>query len=265
MEFTAINSIRPLGWIRFWSLILYKTYSELRAESERTYIGYAWWGIEPILSMGVYFVVFKWILDRGTENYATFLIIGLVPWRWLSTSLQHGANAILSARSLMQQVYLPKLVLPIVSLLTDTFKFLVILVLLLVFLLFSSFPIGPYYLALPFVLAIQALLVGGLTFILAGAVPFLPDLRMVLENVVRLWLFLSGVFYPLEALPERLWIYFRMNPMLTIINSYRDILMYGRWPDFQALSVIAAGSLLLLAIGVALIHHNDYRYPKLQV
>lgn len=264
MEWISQGRTKSLGWARYWSLIAYKTYAELRAESERTYIGYAWWGVEPILSMGVYYVVFKWILERGTENYAAFLIVGLVPWRWLSTGILHGANAILSARSLIHQVYVPKVVFPIVSLLTDTFKFLVILALLLVFVVLSGYPVGAYYLALPVVIIVQGIFTAGLILLVAGIVPFLPDIRMVLDNLVRLWLFLSGVFYTMESLPERLWPYFRWNPMVAILDSYRDILMYGRWPDFQDLLVIAVGSSVLLLAGAALIRRNDYRYPKLR-
>lgn len=254
---------RRQGWHRYLNLILYKTYAELKAESERTYVGYAWWVIDPLLSMAVYWVVFEWILRRGTDDYASFLIVGLVPWRWLSTGIVHGASSILASRSLMQQVYLPKLILPVVSVLTDTVKFLVVLALLLLYIVLAGYAPGWQYLALPAVVLVQGAFIGALSLILAGITPFAPDLRMVLENLVRLWLFLSGVFYPLDVLPETLRFAFRFNPMATIIDSYRNVLMYGRWPDLVPLLLIAVLSVVLGAVGARIIRRNDFLYPKL--
>ncbi|RMH21258.1 MAG: ABC transporter permease [Acidobacteria bacterium] len=248
---------------RWMGLAIFKTYADLRAESARTYVGFLWWIAEPLLSLGVYYIVFELILDRGTENYVAFLFTGLVPWRWLSTTLVHGSGSILFADNLMQQVYLPKVLFPIVAFLTDTFKFLVVFAVLLVFVRISGFPLGWSYLALPLVLLVQGLLVIGVTLIAAGITPFIPDLRVVLENLVRVWLFLSGIFYDVGALSADAQWYFRLNPMTSVIEAYRHILLDGVWPSFAWLSIVTVLALALCALGALLIHRFDYTYPKL--
>lgn len=253
---------RPLA--RYLSLIAYKTYADLRTESERTYAGFVWWIVEPVLSMAVYYLVFGVIMKRGTPDYVQFLFVGLVPWRWLHTTVMHGSNSILAERSLMQQVYLSKLVFPSVSVLTDTFKFLVVFLLVLGFVWISGFPPNAAYLALPMVLVVQFLLVSALAILFASVGPLVPDIRIVLDNVVRLWFFLSGVFYDLDRFSPEAQYYLRMNPMAVLLESYRDILLHGRWPDFVRLGWFSLLSLVILAIGIGIVRRYEYVYPKLR-
>jgi len=249
---------------RYLDLVLYKTYAELRTESERTYIGFMWWIVEPVISMFVYYLVFQVIMQRGTENFVAFLFIGLVPWRWLATSITHGANAILAERSLMQQVYLSKLVFPLVSVLTDTVKFLVVFLLVLMFVALSGFGVGAPYLALPFLLVVQFLLILGLTILCAAVTPFLPDLRIVLSNLIRLWFFLSGIFWDVKSFSPEMQRYLRLNPMTVVIESYRDILLHGEWPALPKLAAIGGFAALVCVVATLGIRRWDFVYPKLQ-
>lgn len=248
------------------SLVLYKASAYLRAESERTYAGFVWWILEPALSMLVYYLVFSFLLDRGGPEYVAFLLVGIVTWRWFQSTILRGANAIVSAKTLMQQVYVPKLVFPLATLLSDTFKFGIVFLLLLVGLALTGFPVATGALvALPLVLGVELLLVTALTVLAAGAVPFLPDLRIVLQNLLRLWFFLSGVFYDLEIFPERAQFWLRLNPMAVILESYRGVLLEGEWPDVPRLLAIAAGATVLVALVVWGVTRSDYVYPKLRL
>jgi lipopolysaccharide transport system permease protein len=256
--------IEAAGLRRYVSLVSYMTYADLRAESERTYVGFLWWVLEPVISMFVYYLVFQVIMQRGTPDYVQFLFVGLVPWRWLQTTVVHGANSILRARSLMQQVYLTKLVFPVVSILTDTFKFLLVFLLALIFVWITGFDVGISYLALPLVMLVQLLLIVALTTFFAGVAPLVPDVRIVLDNLVRLWFFLSGIFYDVDRFSEAAQWYLRLNPMTVVIESYREILLEGIWPDLARLAVIGAAASVVTLFAVSLVRRYDYVYPKLR-
>ena len=249
---------------RLLSLVFYKTYAELRAESQRTYVGFLWWILEPIASMAVYYLVFSVILRRGGEDYVGFLFAGIVPWRWFQTTTMRGAGAILSARGLMQQVYLPKVVLPLVTFLADSFKFALVFVLMLVYFVATGRPPTVAWLALPVLLVVQGLLVAGTTLLAGAVTPFLPDVRVVLQNVLRLWFFLSGVFYDVEVFSAEAQRWLRLNPMVVLLEGYRDVLLNAGWPDFGRLVVIAGGSALAAAAAAAVLHRFDHVYPKLR-
>ncbi|MDM8569536.1 ABC transporter permease, partial [Thiotrichales bacterium HSG1] len=213
--------------LRYSELIVYKTYADLRAETERTYLGFLWWVFEPILYMSVFYVFFGLLLKQGTPDYVPFLLVGLTAWQWLKSCLSHGAETILGASGLMQHVFLPKVIFPIILVLTDTVKFLFILVLLFIFLWWYGYSVNITYLALPIVLLIQLLFTMALVFFLAAVVPFLPDLRFVVENILLALFFMSGVMIRSDIVPEAYQHYYYSNPIVILIESYRDILMYN--------------------------------------
>ncbi len=246
-------------------LIRYKTYADLKAETQRTYLGFLWWVIEPIMYMGVFYIFFGLLLGHKTDDFVPFLLIGLTIWQWFKSCLSHGSETILGGHTLMQQVFLPKVIFPIILLLTDTVKFLFILALLLIFLWTYGYEVGLSYIALPILLMVQLLFTAMLTFLLAAIVPFLPDLRFVVENVLLAVFFMSGVMISPDIVPAEYKMYYYLNPMANIIDDYRNILMHNQWPDWTSLGIIAFISLIGIALTVRLIKRFEYIYPKVMV
>jgi lipopolysaccharide transport system permease protein len=250
-------------FFRYSELILYKTYADLKAETERTYLGFLWWVFEPIMYMSVFYVFFGVLLEHKTTNFVPFLLVGLTAWQWLKSCLSHGSETILGGHGLMQQVHLPKVIFPIILILTDTVKFIFIFFLLLNFLWIYGFGISINYLALPVVLIVQLLFTTALTFFLAAIVPFLPDLRFVVENVLLAVFFMSGIIIDVNSIPVDYRVYYYMNPIVSIVESYRHILMDHVWPNWLALFMIGIISLIGIWLGSRLISRFEYIYPKI--
>lgn len=244
-------------------LILYKTQADLRAEAAKTYIGFLWWVLDPLMFMAIFYVVFGLLLRRATPNFVPFLLIGLVSWRWFQNTIAHGATAILGNRGLMQQVYVPKLIFPMVVILTDLVKFSVVLALLLIYLWGAGFGINWSYLALIPLLLAQFLLILGVTLLVAAVIPFVPDLRFLVDHILQIAFYFSGIFFAGATIPESYQFYFYLNPMALIIESYRDILLYRTWPSGSALVAITLLGLGLSLLAYQLLSRIDHLYPKL--
>jgi len=262
---TAAPFTRPRYFLdpRIIDLVLYKTYADLRAEAAKTYINYLWWVIDPILSMLVFYVVFGLIFHRDGEGFIQFLLTGLVIWTWYKQSVSHAGNSILAGKGLMNQVHVPKLVFPLVTLLTDLTKFGFVLSLLLIFLWLSGYAPGSAYLALPLVLATQLMLTAALGFTLSAIVPYVPDLKLLVENLLHLQFFLSGIFYSAEHIPEQYQFWFYLNPMASLIEDYRSILLHNMWPAWGRLSLLVLFSAAVIAGAVALIQRLEREYPRI--
>lgn len=248
---------------RWIDLVLYKTYADLRAEAAKTYVNYLWWVLDPILSMLVFYVVFGLLFQRGGEGYVAFLLTGLVAWTWYNQTLSHAGTTILNGKGLINQVYVPKLVFPLVTFLTDLTKFAVVLGVLLLFLLMSGYSPSASWLALPPVLLTQLLLCMALALALAAVVPYLPDLKLLVNHLLHLQFFLSGIFYSANDIPEPYRFWFFLNPMASLIHDYRAVLLEGGWPHWERLTVIALLSLLVLALAAIMIQRLDRVYPRL--
>lgn len=246
-------------------LILFSTYAELRAERSRSYLGLIWWVAEPGMMMAAFYLVFDVILNTGGPGYVPFLLVGLTVWQWMKSCITHGGYAIWGNLGLIRQVRLPALVFPIVQMLADTIKFGCIFALLLVILWLTGYPPSVSYLALPLLFAIVLLFAAGAGFIVAAVVPLVPDLRFVIEQVLTVVMFLSGVVFALDSVPSPLREVLALNPVATLLDASRGILMHGQWPDWVAVAKVGVVSALVCALGIFAVTRLAPRYPKLAV
>ncbi|MGE5625975.1 MAG: ABC transporter permease [Bacillota bacterium] len=249
---------------RYLELVWYKGLSDLRAEASRAYVGFVWWILEPLLYMGAFYLVLGLGLRVGGSHAVLFLLCGLVPWKWFASSVQNGSSIIQMNSGLIQQVYLPKYILPWLVLVTNGMKFLIILGLLL---LLAGFSHGAAlsWVALPVVVLVEMLLITAAASLAAALVPLLPDLSLVIDNGLFLMMFLSGVITDLNRLPSRLHLMLSLNPMVAVIDAYRAVLLDQSWPNWGALAAVAAFSLVLYALAFDLLRRYDRIYPKLML
>ena len=249
--------------LHFLELILFSTYAELRAESARSYLGLAWWIIEPAMNMATYYVVFVVVLHTAQADYVPFLLVGLTLWQWFKSCVSHGGYSIWQNLPLVRQVRLPVQVFPSVQILADTVKFLFILALLLVILWCSGYAPNPTYLALPVVLLVELVFAAGAAYVVAALMPFVPDLRFVIEQLLTIMMFLSGIVFSLDAVPQSMRAWFALNPIVVLVDAGRGILMHAQWPDWFALGRVALISWVLYAFGAFLVQRWTPRYVKL--
>ena len=213
--------------------------------------------------MTVFYVVFAVVLERGTEDYPIFLFIGLVVWQWFGNTVASAMPSVHQAASLINQVRFPKVILPLTVVLTNTYKFLFVMSILTVLLWVSGFPPASAYVALPLLMLLQLLLVYGASTLVASLTPLLPDLQYIIGNLLRAMMFMSGIFYPIAAIPEKYQMLFYLNPMVAIIDAYRQVLMHGQWPSLQSLAY-AASVTVAVAVGASVfVAAMDSRFARL--
>lgn len=244
-------------------LIFFSTYAELRAERSRSYLGLIWWVLEPAMMMAVFWLVFGVILNSEGSDYVPFLLVGFTVWQWIKSCITHAGYAIWSNLPLIRQAPLPPLSFPLVQMLADTVKFGFIFVLLVVVLWCMGYPPNVAYLALPLLFAIVFLFAVGVGFVVAAVVPLVPDLRFVIEQVLMVAMFLSGVIFSLAKVPPELASILQWNPVLELIEATRGILMHATWPPIDVLARVALVSVVVCFLGITLVRRLSPRYPKL--
>ena len=209
-------------------LIFVKAWAEIKSEVSRAYIGFVWWFLEPLLYMGAFYLLFGIGLRQGGDNFLYFLLCGLVPWKWFSSTLNSGSRSIVANAGLINQVYLPKYIFPLIVVVINTFKFTLVFPVLLLLLVASSFEPSPSWWALVPILISQLLLVTSGTCLLSCLVPYLPDLRYVIDNGMLLLMFLSGVFFSVDSLAPEIRNIFLLNPIAILLECYREVLIEGK-------------------------------------
>lgn len=243
------------------TLSLYKAYYDLKAESSRNFLGIVWWLVEPLLYMSVFYLVFgKLLSPRSGGDYVTFLLIGLVVWKWFASVVALGSSSLLSNMGLMRQVYVPKYVFPLSSAFLATAKFCMVMPVLMAYLIFAGYDPSIGWLWLFPVMLVQFLVALGVGATLASFVPFLPQIRPLVENFLMLLFFLSGVFFNIRGLGHADLLL--LNPVAKLIDMYRIILMRGDFDVFELSGPLVFG-VISVCMAYYLLGRFDRTYPKL--
>jgi lipopolysaccharide transport system permease protein len=224
-----------MEWRRYWHIVVYRAYAELKSEAQLNYMGYVWWLLEPLLNTVLFYVLLVAVLEQQPIGASSFLLVGAITWQWLNASVLNAATSIFDAGGMLKQIYLPKVVLPLISILTSTWKFIFIFFLLLVWIWINGYRPNPAYAALPLLLLLELGVILSITLPLAVLIPYFPDARIAVDAILRSVMLISGIFFTVPPAYEK---YFYLNPMAVLIVSFRDALMYGTWPPWGLLGYV---------------------------
>ncbi len=236
---------------------------DLRGRYKGSVLGFTWTFLNPLLQLAVYTVVFSTIMRNGIEDYYLFLFVALIPWIFFAASLTGGASCIISQKELVKKIYFPREVLPIAHVTCQLVNMLLSFIVVFVVLLLSGRGInfmGLIYL-LP-VIAVEYLLALGIAFISSALTVYLRDLEHILVIVAMAWQFLSPVMYSIEQVPERIRLWFNLNPMSHVISAYRDILYYKQAPHLNTLLTAVGLGIGLLVIGWILFGQMERHFAE---
>lgn len=240
-------------------LIRYLVGADLKRTHADTIIGQLWWILDPILQVGVYYLVFDLIFKRKTPDFLLYLLAAVLPWKWFNTALNDAMSSVVSRQGLIRQIPFPKLVLPTSAALASTVSFAIGLVALaLVYLLYLP-RLTPWIAFLPVIAFVQLVFSLAIAISLAAANSFYRDVANVTGHILRLLFYMSPILYTVDELPSNPTIrfLFSLNPFTTLMTAYRAVI-YGtatgpsQAPDFVALGILLAISVVLLTCAIAL-------------
>ena len=249
---------------KYTSYLYLKVQSNLRSEVSKNYLSYFWWVVEPILMISVFYLVFGTLLNRGDENFIYYLMVGVVFWLWFSNIVSHSILSILGAGPLITQVYFPKVILPLIVILVDTFKQSIVVIILLFF-IGVTHGVSVSWLALPLLFLAQFIVNIAASLTVAALTPFIPDLRFLVDIGLSMLMFCSGIFYDLKLIAPEYHDLFMLNPIANLITQYRSVLLYGNWPEWGGVITLSLICGLIIFLMAIFIKKNDRLYPRLAI
>lgn len=247
----TLRRLREL--LAYRNMIRYLVVRDLKVRYKRSVLGFAWSFLNPLLMMLVFTLVFTALRQYSIAKYPVFLLSGLLPWQWFSNSITAASGSIVANAALVRKVYFPREVLPLTAILSNMVNYLLALIPYAAFMLLFRVPVTPWIALLPLVMILQFFFTFGLSLILCTANVFYRDTQEILQTILRLWFFLTPIFYSLDTLSSTVahWIN-TLNPMAPLICAYRTILYAGEPLHYRSLMPGLALSLLLMGIGYGL-------------
>ncbi|HVU38451.1 MAG TPA: ABC transporter permease [Opitutales bacterium] len=253
---------RLQAFIRYRDIVWYRTLAGLKSEARQQFLGYIWLLLEPCITTAIVYVVYVFIFQTRGADQVVMLLVGTIVWQWFESSVMQGMGGIKAKLHIMIHFKLPKYIFPLVGILTNTWKFLCVFLVLLTFCAACGFPPNWHFLWLPLVLAAQLVLIIGLALPLAIAVTYFSDLTTVVSSIFRLLMFISGVFFTVTTVPPAARRYFYLNPMAGLIESYRYVIMWHQGPNLAALAYALCWGLSFGTLGLVWCSYIDGKILK---
>jgi lipopolysaccharide transport system permease protein len=235
---------------------------DLKVRYKRSILGIFWALLEPLLLMILFSVVFSILLRIRIDNYPVFLLCGILPWTFFSTSLSYSAGSIAGNATLIKKIYFPREIIPLTAIISRLANFLISLCLLLIFLLAFKIKLTCYLVYLPLILGVQLIFVLGLSLFFSSLNTFYHDVGFIMQFILFGWFYLTPIFYPLTMVPKEYLSLYMLNPMATIVHSYRNIFFYGLPPDFYYLSIAFVISIFCFLVGIYVFRRLEFRFAE---
>lgn len=236
---------------------------DLKGRYKGSVLGFLWTFLNPLLQLAVYTMVFSRIMRAGIEDYYLFLFVALIPWIFFSTSLSGGAGCILAQQDMVKKIYFPREVLPISYVTSQFVNMLLSFVVIFLVLLLSGHSLRlATLLCLPLIMMVEYMMALGFSMVMSAVTVYIRDFEYILGIFMLAWQFLTPVMYSMQQIPlDMQWI-FACNPMTSVITAYRDILYYGKAPQFQTLAFAAVVGMIMMIAGWGAFYRLQRRFVE---
>lgn len=238
-------------------LVYQMTKREVVGRYQGAVMGLAWSFINPILMLAVYTFVFsqifgaRWGAGVSQLEFASILFAGLIVYQLFSECLMRSTSLVLTNVNYVKKVIFPLEILPWVSLFASLFHALINVVVLVLFYLIIHGSLSWTAVFVPLILIPLLLMIMGVSWFLASVGVYIRDMGQIVAVIVTAMMFLSPVFYPASAFPESFQTLFYLNPLTFIIEQVRDVVLWGKMPDWEGMGIYLIASVVVGGFGFA--------------
>ena len=233
---------------------------DFKTKYKRSVLGIFWSLLNPLMIMGVQYVLFSRIFRANIENYPIYLFGGTVLFTFFSDSVSNGLFSIVGNASLITKVHVPKFIYPISKVFSVGINLLLSLIPLTVALFITHVRITKAYLLIPFVLFCLLLFCFGMVFLISTAMVFFRDTQFIWGVLSMVWMYATPLFYPESILPEVVRKILRFNPMYNYVMLFRTILLEGVSPALSEYLWCLGSAIIVFVIGFAVFKKFEGRF-----
>jgi len=209
----------------------------IRSRYEEAVLGILWVVLLPLASALVMSVVFAQLMRGavGDVPFIAFLLAGIIPWNYFRLAVTNGSRSLVQSMGLMNQIYFPREIIVIASLGEAIVDTAVMFVSMLVIDAVVGIWPHPWYLMMPVIFLIQTIFILGLMLALSWLGALIRDVPNILQLALQVIFYMCAVIYPGRIIPARYRWILDINPIAILIGAYRDVLIYHRAPNWNAL------------------------------
>ncbi|HEV2399621.1 MAG TPA: ABC transporter permease [Candidatus Sulfotelmatobacter sp.] len=244
--FTGLRAL-----IHYSDLLFVLSAFRLKVRYKQSLLGWVWAILQPLTLMVIYTFIFAHVTKVNTAGtpYSLFVLSGLLPWIFFSSSIANAVHGIVAHPSLLTKMYFPREIIPLSYIAPGIVDFLIGSIILSAML--AHYHVAPTWnllYAIPMVLILGGFAAGISLFFSAVHVQF-RDVGLALPFILQVWMFATPVVYSVQAIPMRFRQLYMLDPCSVAIDGFRAVVIYGRPPDLHAIGTAFAITLTGLILG----------------
>jgi lipopolysaccharide transport system permease protein len=235
---------------------------EITLRYKRTYLGFLWSLLNPLLTALVLFIAFSVFMRFEIENFALFLLAALFPWTWFSASVTMSTNTLTGNVSLIKKVIFPKHFLLLAVVISQLVNFIFSLpVLIGLVYYYGSAPSLNWFIGIPVLVLVQFAVIYGMALIVSMVNAFFRDLEYLVTVLIGLLFWMTPIIYPLQAVPQEYQVFLVMNPVTYLMQAWRD-LFFNNMLNWHNISISAATAAVVLLVGLLIFKKLDRKLDE---
>lgn len=250
---------------KYWEYAKYSAKATLKSEVANSHLSWLWWILDPFLFMLVYSFVAIAVFGKGEKYFAAFVFIGYSSWQFFSKTVLQSVRLITQNNSVVQKVYLPKHILILIQMMINGFKMMVSYVLVIGIMVVYRVPVSHNLIfVIPLFVILCVIVFAFSTFMLHFGV-FVDDLHNIMNVLLKLLFYLSGIFYNLSERNISKWlsnVLLKFNPCAFVMNELRNCMIYGTTPNIAGMLVWFMIGVVMSIVGGKLIYKYENSYVK---
>ncbi|NEN75371.1 ABC transporter permease [Pelistega sp. NLN82] len=224
---------------------------DIKLKYRRSYLGYLWSVLNPLLLMTVLVIVFSNIFRFDIPNFPLYLISGQVIFNFMVEATNMSVWSITGNASLLKKTYIPKYIFTVSKVGSSLVNLIFSLGALLLVMIVTRVQFSWVLLFFPFVILQVFIFSLGVGLYLSAVTVFFRDIQYLWGVFTSMWMYLTPIFYPVSIIPEKYqWFYINLNPMYGYIKQFRDIILYAHIPDLNTIVIGFVTAFIFLILGV---------------
>ena len=250
-----------INFLNYKDLLLELVSRDIKLKYRRSFLGYLWSVLNPLMIMIVMTCVFSTMFNRNIENFPVYLFTGQLMFNYMNQSTRQAIFSITGNSSLLKKVYLPKYIFVFSKISSGLIDFFFSCIALLLVMIVTGASFSWYNLLFPLVAIQLYVFCLGLGMFLAQANVFFRDIQYIYNAVTTAWMYATPIFYPTESLPD--WLHYlvtHFNPLYFYIAQFRDLFYYRRLPEVQLVMLGSIVAIFMFLIGSIYFKKNQDRF-----
>jgi lipopolysaccharide transport system permease protein len=238
-------------FLKYRELFFQLVSRDIKLKYRRSFLGYLWSILNPLLTMIVMTVVFSTMFARGIENFPVYLLSGSLLFSFMSGAVSRAIPSVLGASALIKKIYVPKYIFTLAAVSSEFITMLFSLGALLIVIIVTGTPFTWRLLLIPLPIIELYVFCIGLGFLMAQAMVFFRDVQYLWGVFSTVWMYLTPIFYPVSMLPENVrFAVTSFNPLYYYIAQFRYFVLGGEsaWQGEILRGVMAAAAMLFVGL-----------------